>query len=291
MSWERLRIPLMLLPTMSIIIVLFIGGLGYGFLQSLGYQPRIGQTELNLNAYYNILFSERYSNIFWTGLALNLWVSFVSTFISAVLAVCAALLLRQTFLGKRASTFLFQFNLPVPHVVSAIGILFLFSQSGFLSRAATQAGLIENPAGFPVLVRDQYGFGIILSYVWKEVPFIGIIVLAVLQSLGEDYEDLARSLGANRWQRFRYVLLPLIMPGMLSASIIVFAFSFGTYEVPAILGVHYPRMLPVSALRFFVDPDLSARAEATAMSMIIAGIVFMLVFIYMWISQRTIRKT
>lgn len=288
--WERWRIPIMLAPTMAVIILLFIGGLTYGTLVSLGWQPIIGRTEISLQAYENIMFSEQYASIFWQGLLLTIWVSFASTFLSAVLALATALLLRRTFVGKRIATFLYQLNLPVPHVVAAIGILFLFSQSGLISRTGAQIGIIDFPSDFPVVVRDRYGIGIILSFVWKEVPFVGVIVLAVLQSLGVDYEDLARSLGANRWQRFRYVILPLVMPGLLSGSILVFAFTFGSFEVPAILGVRFPRTLTVTAVRFFRDPDLNSRVEGMAISIIISIIVFFLVLGYMWLSRRTIRK-
>ena len=291
MSWERWRIPVMLAPTLTVIIVLFIGALIYGFIQSLGWNPRIGATELSLDAYRNIIAGEQHAQSFWTGLLLTLWVSIASTFFSAVLAIIGALLLRRSFVGKRISTFLFQLNLPIPHVVAAIGISFLLSQSGLLSRIGANIGLIARPNEFPVLVKDTYGIGIIIAYIWKELPFIGVIVLAILQSLGEDYEDIARSLGANSWQRFRYVILPLIMPGVLSASIIVFAFTFGSFEVPALLGVRFPRMLPVTALRFFLNPDLNARSEGMAMSMIIAFIVLLLVLLYMWISRRTVRES
>ena len=288
--WERWRIPIMLAPTMAVIILLFMGGLTYGTLVSLGWQPIIGRTEISFQAYQNILFSEQYASIFWQGLLLTIWVSFASTFLSAVLALATALLLRRSFTGKRFATFLYQLNLPVPHVVAAIGILFLFSQSGLISRTGAQIGVFGGPSDFPVVVRDKFGIGIILSFVWKEVPFVGVIVLAVLQSLGVDYEDLARSLGANRWQRFRYVILPLVMPGLLSGSILVFAFTFGSFEVPAILGVRFPRMLTVTAVRFFRNPDLNARTEGMAISIIISIIVFFLVFGYMWISRRTIRQ-
>lgn len=280
----------MLAPTMAVIFFLFFGGLVYGTMTSLGWQPLIGRTEISLDAYYNILFSPEMAHIFWQGLLLTVWVSVGSTFISAVLALLSALLLRRTFVGKRLATFLFQLNLPVPHVVAAIGILFLFSQSGVLSRAGAQLGLFDFPRDFPVMVRDRFGIGMMLSFVWKEVPFIGVIVLAILQSLGVDYEDLARSLGANRWQRFRYVILPLVMPGILSGSIIVFAFTFGSYEVPAILGVRFPRTLPVTAVRFFRNPDLNARTEGMAISIIISIIVFFLVLGYMWLSRRAIRQ-
>lgn len=288
--WERWRIPIMLAPTMSVIILLFIGGLAYGTLVSLGWQPIIGRTEISLRAYQNIIFSEQYAGVFWQGLLLTIWVSFASTFLGAVLALATALLLRRSFFGKRLATFLYQLNLPVPHVVAAIGILFLFSQSGLISRTGAQLGILNYPSDFPVVVKDKFGIGIILSFVWKEVPFVGVIVLAVLQSLGVDYEDLARSLGANRWQRFRYVILPLVMPGLLSGSILVFAFTFGSYEVPAILGVRFPRTLTVTAVRFFRNPDLNARTEGMAISIIISIIVFFLVLGYMWLSRRAIRK-
>ena len=288
--WDKWRIPIMLAPTMAIIVILFIGGLTYGTLVSLGWQPIIGRTEISLQAYVNIMFSEQYSRIFWQGLLLTIWVSFASTFLSAALALATALLLRRSFFGKRFATFLYQLNLPVPHVVAAIGILFLFSQSGLISRTGAQIGIYGMPSDFPVLVRDKFGIGIILSFVWKEVPFVGVIVLAVLQSLGVDYEDLARSLGANRWQRFRYVILPLVMPGLLSGSILVFAFTFGSYEVPAILGVRFPRTLTVTAVRFFRNPDLNSRTEGMAISIIISIIVLVLVLGYMWLSRRAIRR-
>lgn len=287
---ERARIPLMLAPTLLILFVLFFGGLVYALLQSLGYQPLIGNTDLSLDAYINVIASDRYAEQFWSGLLLTLWVSLASTILTAVFAVGAALLLRQTFLGKRLAVFLFQFNLPVPHIVAAVGALFLLVQSGLIARLGAQVGLLQSPADFPILIRDQYGIGIIIAYVWKEVPFVGVIVLAVLQSLGSDYEQAARNLGANSWQRFRYVTLPLIMPGLLSASVLVLAFTFGSYQVPAVLGGLFPRTLPVMAFRFFTNADLNARAEGMALSIIISLITIGLVAGYMWLSRRTIQR-
>jgi putative spermidine/putrescine transport system permease protein len=236
------------------------------------------------------MFSEAHSTAFWSGLALTFWVAAVSTFAAASLAVAVALLLRHGFFGKRIAVFLFQLNLPIPHLVIAIGMLLVFSQSGLLSRLAGELGVIDAPGDFPILTRDSFGIGIILAYVWKEIAFFGIIVMAILQSLGEDYEAVAQNLGANRWQRFRYVTLPLIMPGLTSASIIVFAFVFGSYEVPRILGVRYPEMLPVMALDFFLNPDLNARSEGMALSIIIAAIVLVLVLMYMYVSRRAVRE-
>lgn len=58
--------------------------------------------------------------------------------------------------------------------------------------------------------------------------------------MGDDHEAAARTLGATRWQAFRHVLLPMLMPALAAASALVFAFAFGAYEVPLILGVHAP---------------------------------------------------
>lgn len=284
--WEKYRIPILLAPTMAVIVLLFGGALWYGLLQSLGWNPRLGATELDFEAYRNILAGERYAVPFWRGLALTLWISIVSTVLSALIAVLIALVLRGTYVGKRVSVFLLQFNLPVPHLVAAIGIFFVLRQSGLVSRLFAQLSLVETTSAFPVLVQDRFGVGIILTYLWKEVPFVGVIVLAVLQSLGESYEDVARTLGANRWQRLRHVTLPLITPALLSASVIVFAFTFGAYEVPGVLGVTFPEVLPVLAVDIFNSSDLQDRDEAMALGTLIALIVMVLVAVYMGVRQR-----
>ncbi|MBP6472806.1 MAG: sugar ABC transporter permease [Chloroflexi bacterium] len=274
---------LLLAPALAVIVLLFGGGLALALLQSVGYVPGIGRTEFSLAAYHHV-FSDP---SFGRSLLLTLWIAGVSTAVSTLLALIAALTLRRAFRGRRIAAFIFQSNLPIPHLVGAIGILFLFSQSGFLARLGHLAGLIQAPADFPALVFDPYALGIILEYVWKSSVFMGIILLAALQSIGEEYEDVARTLGANRWQRFRYVTLPLIRSGILSASILVFAFTFGAFEVPLLLGARYPSALPVLAYRLYTDVDLNARPEAMALSVVIAAIITGLILLYMWLTRKS----
>lgn len=278
----RLQLGLMLAPALAVIGLLFMGGLGLALGQSLGYLPFIGRTDLSLQAYYHIFGQEAFYRSLW----LTCWIALTSTVLSTILAIIAALALRRVARGQRWLSFIFQLNIPIPHLVGAIGILFLFSQSGWVARLAYLTRLINEPADFPALVYDPYAVGIILEYVWKETCFIGVILLAVLQSLGEDYEDVARTLGANRWQRFRYVLLPLLRQGILSTSVLVFAFSFGAFEVPLLLGQRYPSALPVLAYRYYTDADLNARAEAMALNVIITVLITGLVFIYLKLAGR-----
>ena len=282
---DRMRIMLLLAPAMLIIVVLFFGGLAVGFLRSLNYMPVIGLTQPNLDAYASVFTSRE----FYLSFLVTFHIAFTSTVISAVLAIGAALLLRRSFIGKSVINFLFQMNLTVPHLVGAIGILYLFSQSGSFARLGFHWGLIDKPGDFPALVYDPYAIGIILQYVWKEVPFIGVIVLANMQAIGQDYESVARSLGASRWQAFRHVLLPLIFPGVLSASVMVFAFTFGAYEIPALLGQNFPAALPVLAYRKYTDVDLAARPEAMAMAIVIAVLSGVMIYFYVHISRRNIR--
>ncbi|MCB0098176.1 MAG: sugar ABC transporter permease [Caldilineaceae bacterium] len=283
---ERLRPYLMLSPALLIIVLFFLGGLGVGLMRSFNYMPIIGLTEPNLDAYVGILTDRT----FLRSLGLTLYIAIASTAISMTLAIASGLLLRRSFRGKQVMTFLFQLNLPIPHIVGAIGILFLFTQGGFLARAAHAVHLIEQPADFPALVFDRYAIGIIAEYVWKEIPFIGVVVLAILQAVGDEYEALAQTLGANRWQRFRHVLLPLILPGVLSVSVIVLAFTLGAYEIPFMLGRSFPQALPVLAVRSYTDPDLNQRPQAMAMAIVITVLSTLLILAYMELSRRIVRK-
>lgn len=273
---DRSRIALFLAPAVFVLGGLFLTGLGLTLLRSLHYAPALGQTRPDLSAYTAILASPG----FLKSLALSLWIATASTLIAATLALAAALLLRQTFPGRALISFLVQLNLTIPHIVGAIGILYLFSQSGAFARLAFAAGLIAGPQDFPALTQDPYAIGIILLYVWKELPFITLILLANLQTLGEDHEATARSLGATRWQAFRFVLLPMLMPALGAASALVFAFAFGAYEVPLVLGTHAPKALPVLAWQAWTDTDLTSRPEAMAMAVIIALIGLGLLFLY-----------
>lgn len=279
---QRFRVVLMLAPALIVIGMLFMGGLILALMQSLGYLPLIGRNEWSLQAYRHLLSQEA----FYRSLGLSLWISLISTALATVLALGSVLALRRLANEQRWLSFIFQLNIPIPHLVGAIGILFLFSPSGWLARLAYHLGLIGEPGDFPALVFDPYAIGIILEYVWKETFFIGLILLAVLQSIDEDYENAARTLGANRWQRFRYVLLPLLKPGILSTSVLVFAFSFGAFEVPLLLGQRFPSALPVLAYRSYTDADLNARAEAMALSVIIAITITALALIFLKLTRR-----
>ena len=266
------------------VVLLFLGGWGLGLAQSMGYMPVLGQSQLTLTAYSNLLGRSD----FLASLGLTLWIATASTVLSSVLAVAGALFLRRLIWGRRWATFAFQLNLPIPHSVGAVAMLLLLGQSGFLARLSHLAGLIDRPAQFPALLFDPLALGIILEYSWKATTFIGVTVLASLLAIGEDYEATAQTLGAGPWQRLRRVILPLISPSLAAAAVLSFAFAVGAFEVPFLLGQRFPSALPVLAYRSYVDVDLNARPEAMAISMVISAIAAAAVLLYMHFVRRRV---
>ncbi len=275
----RLKIALLLAPAVGVIGVLFAGGLGVALVQSLGYMPAIGLTEPDLDAYRQVLADEN----FLDALLLTLYVSGVSTGVSTVLAVLAALALRRS--GGRLSAVVFQLPITIPHLVAAVGIALVVAQTGLGARLAAGLGLIGEPKDFPALLYDRYSAGIILTYVWKEVPFIALVVLASLRGVALELEEVARTLGAGAWQRFWYVVFPVISPSVVAASLLVFAFTFGAFEVPYLLGKSYPTMLPVMAYDEYREIDLAARPGAMAINVLIALITGTVAALYLRLAR------
>ena len=256
-------------PALGVVLLLFGGGLLLGFFQSLGYLPAAGMATLSLKHFENILSDPD----FLTSLGLTLYVSLTSTLIAAVLSILAALAMTTRAKSRRVVDFIFQIPLTVPHLVIATAAVFLLAPTGMIARGGQALGLIDSSAQFPLLINDTWGIGIIFTYVWKEIPFITLMILSVLKNFGVELLEVGRTLKAGRWQRFRYIILPAIFPSLGAACLIVFAFTFGAFEVPYLLGRTYPMTLPVWAYRNYSDVDLLARPEGIATGIIIAAVV------------------
>jgi len=271
-----LRTVLLLAPAVGVVIVLFGGGLALGAAQSLGYLPFLDGWHWSLDAYRS-LWDDRAVR---ASLALTLRVSLLATALAVSLGVAAALLVARLGRGRRWMTFVLTSTLPVPHLVGAVTMLILLSQSGVLSRVTFALGLTGAPADFPALTADRFGWGIVADYVWKETPFVAVITHAALSRELREYAEVAGTLGARSWQRLRYVTLPLLAPSIAAASLLVFAFTAGSYEVPALLGSPYPATLPVVALQDYQDSNLSSRPQAMATLMVLAALITVLAAVH-----------
>lgn len=262
-------------PALAVIILLFGGGLTLGLLQALGYHFLSDNSTISLIHFTTVLQDPDFSQ----SLFLTLYISATSTFFAAAISVLLALSLMRWASSNRIVYFILQVPLTVPHLVIAIAMLLLLSPSGLLSRLFASVGLIEGPAAFPLLVNDQYCISILLVYIWKEIPFITFMLLAVLKNIGPELLEVGSTLNASKLQRFRYIILPLIGPSLGGGCLIVFAFTFGAFEVPYLLGRTYPIPLPVWAYKNYSDIDLVARPEGIAIGLIIAvTVIFAIVF-------------
>jgi putative spermidine/putrescine transport system permease protein len=265
----------MLAPALVVVVGLFGGGLFLGLLQSQGYLPAAGFDTLT-TAHFKGLFRDP---DFLGSLALTTYVAATATFIASTISVGLALVLVTLKRFSRLLTFILQIPLTVPHLVVAVAMIFLLTPAGLLARLAAQLGLIDTARAFPLLVNDPWGVGMILAYVWKEVPFITLMVLSVLQTAGADLLEVGKTLKAGPWQRFRYITLPTIFPSLSAAALIVFAYTFGAFEVPFLMGRTHPMLLPVWAYKSYSDVDLMARPEGIATGLVIAAVVCLAIFL------------
>jgi len=276
----------MVAPALVVVIVLFGGGLVLGLIQSLGHLPAAGLKSLTVKHFVNVMGDPDFAR----SLILTLYVALSSTAVAAVISMVMAIFLLSLSEKSRLIHFIFQIPLTVPHLVIAVAMVFMLTPTGLLSRVILKLGLIDSSAAFPLLINDRWGIGIILTYVWKEIPFITLMILSVLRRSGVELLEVGRTLKADRWQRFRYITLPVISPSLGAACLIVFAYTFGAFEVPFLLGQTYPMMLPVWAYKNYSDVDLLARPEGIATGLIIAGIIVVAIVFSQLLTQAARRR-
>ncbi|CAN5681423.1 ABC transporter permease subunit [soil metagenome] len=278
-SWlQRLYVPLMLTPVLLTIGVLFFGALIVALLQSFGHAPIYGIEEFPTLRHYRNLFT---LPGFWSSVGLTFYYALVPTVVGTILSIYLALMLRRRFRGKGLVQFVYKLPLMIPYLVGVALTIVLFGNGGIIARGMFALGVIESTRDFPRLIYSHAGWGIMIVYLWKQIPFTTLIVYSVLMGLGRESEEAAATLGAHRWQTFWHVTLPQIMPGIVSATVIVFAFNFGSFEVPFILGGGFPNTLPVEAWRAFEDADYSNRLRAMAIVMFIGVLSGAVLFTYL----------
>ena len=256
-------------PALTLVLLLFGGGLTLGLFQALGYSANSGLQSISFDHFQTIFTDPDFSG----SITLTLYISLTSTLLAASISIALALAIISWAAESRTVNFILEIPLTVPHLVVAISILLLLSPAGIFSRFFSSVGLLSSSASFPLLINDDYGIGIIVVYIWKEVPFITFMLLSVLTNLGPELNEAGATLKASRLQRFRYITLPIIGPSLGAACLIVFAFTFGAFEVPYLLGKTYPISLPVWAYKNYSDIDLLARPEGIAIGLIIAAII------------------
>lgn len=274
-----------LLTPQIIISGIFLIGIISGIAQSLGVIPSLGLTKPTLD-YYKEIFSD--PNII-TSISYSFKIAFISSFIATLFGVLLSGIIVMNHKENSLYTKIIQFPIIVPHLIVALLVINIFSQNGILSRLMYSLGLINDQQGFPRLIYDSNGIGVILAYLWKEIPFIIYFVITMMSKINNNLGEAATNLGAKKWTVFYKVTLPLCKNVIFSGFLIIFVFSLGAYELPSILGATTPRALPVLTYVEYMHPDLKNRPYAMALNGITIIISFLATLIYYSILNNRLR--
>jgi len=273
----RTKIVLFFLPVIAILLLFYL----WPLLETVSASVHRGDEFIGLERFVGFLSDQRFLDAFLFSTELAV----ISAVISAMLAVVIAMALRDSFIGKRISVFLFQTNISIPHIAMATMVILMFAPTGWFSALWYQMGWIDDWFEFPDLANGDSMFGVVLSFVLKFTPFVGMAVLAVLQSMSRDYELQSRSLGVGKVRTFIHVTLPAIMPAVVSTSMIVFAYAFGCYEVPNVLVRRTTlSMLVYNTYYDYYNPD--CRPDAFAAALVIALVTISVSAVYLYITRR-----
>jgi spermidine/putrescine transport system permease protein len=183
-----------------------------------------------------------------------------STAISTVLGTLLGFgLCRFRFPGKRLVNRLLYVPAFVPDIVLAVALLL------FYSLAREWLGL--------------FGLGLntmVLAHVTFQIPFVAIVVRSRLADLDPTLEEAASDLGANEWQTFRHVTLPLMLPGILAAAMLAFTLSLDDFVVSFFTGGPGSTTLPIliySSVKRGITPDINALSTLIVLASILATVI------------------
>lgn len=204
----------------------------------------------------------------------------ISTTISIVLGILIA---RSIGAKKntRVERWLLQLSFFIPHFIAGYLMYVLFSGNGIVTRFFQ---LVSIP--FPELINDPYGAGIILSYVFKEVPFVVLYLLPVYSKIEKEERETIAMMGANTWQAFWNSEWPRLAPSLVEIFLILVSFLYGAYELPNLLGVTFPKFLSILFYDAYFEGTTGSRQEAFVIMTILTIFMFLLAIVLFRATKR-----
>lgn len=178
----------------------------------------------------------------------------------------AWVLARYEFPGKRILDALVDIPFALPTAVAGLALTALFAKNGWFGRPLAEFGI--SVAYTPL--------GIMLAMAFTSVPFVVRTLQPVIEDLGKDAEEAARSLGASDLRIFRSVIGPMIFPAFLTGCSLAFARSLGEFGAIIFIAGNQPNYTEVVALLAFIrleEFDYPAAAAIAAIMLIGAFIM------------------
>jgi sulfate/thiosulfate transport system permease protein len=193
----------------------------------------------------------------------------------------AWVLVRYSFPGKRVVDAFVDLPFALPTAVAGIALAAVYAKTGWIGRYLEPLGI---KAAFSPL-------GVLIALTFIGLPFVVRTVQPVLEDLETEVEEAAQSLGANRWQTFRRVLLPQLYPSLLTGFALAFARALGEYGSVVFISGNMPMRTEITPLLIITKLEQYDYAGATAIAvvMLIAsfGLLLLINLLQKWSQQRT----
>lgn len=227
------------------------------------------------------------SDNFWVALKNTLVFTGGSVVIQTLLGLVVALLLNQKFFGRNIFRGFVLFNYVVPIAVAALIWRFMLNDSVGIIYHSIKAWNLPIPNTWFASPKTSMP-SVILINVWKFFPFMVIMFLARLQTIGVDLYDAVRVDGANSWQTFRYLTLPMLLPVIVIVLLLRTIWTFNYWELIALTTGGGPLdstvTLPILAYNIMFNQYSQGRAAAVAVLMMAILIISMVIYlkVYNW---------
>jgi len=178
----------------------------------------------------------------------------------------AWILVRYKFPGRRLLDAMVDLPFALPTAVAGIALSAIYAPNGWV-------GQFLEPYGIKLAFTPA---GVVIAMIFIGLPFVVRTVEPVLQDIEKDVEEAASSLGANRWQTFRMVLLPAIMPALLAGFAMAFARALGEYGSIIFIAGNLPGVSEIVPLLIVIKLEQYDYQGATAIASVMLGASFLL---------------
>ena len=218
-----------LLPGLGTILAL-IGFVTYMvFMQSFGLHNILGEDNFTLDFWDKISNRKSYQR----SILYSIYIGSFSTVFSILIAYPIALWLRKPFRGSVLISSVLKAPLLVHGLVAAFLFLNVIEYHGLVNQILQYLQI----TGGPIRMRnDKNALGVLFLQTWKNMPFALLLVSAALSAISDDIMEAAKDLGANLYNRFIDIIIPLSLSALKAASIIIFIGAFADFTFQALAG-------------------------------------------------------
>jgi sulfate transport system permease protein len=207
--------------------------------------------------------------------------SFAAALVNAVFGLLVAwVLVRYRFPGRRLADALVDLPFALPTAVAGIALAGLFSANGWI-------GALLEPLGVHVAYTP---LGVFVALTFIGLPFVVRTVQPVLEELPSELEEAATTLGATRWQAFRRVIFPIVMPALLTGFALAFARAIGEYGSVIFIAGNMPMVSEITPLLIVGKLEQYDYAGATALAVVLLVASFVLLLLINLLQAWTRRR-